>query len=150
MSNVETLVATWRARAASFAESWERNARVESRVLSQCADALESALAADRRAEDRGGVDAEALTTAVVKTMLRVNDDPQLEPCAVHDAILPVIAAALAAERARVVGLMGAAEQMLRYVAGDRAIQMTDAVHDLAAAVNRIKETTPPTGATPR
>lgn len=50
------------------------------------------------------------------------------------------VAAALAAERARVAQLVNAAEQMLRFIAQDHAVQMTDAVHDLAAAVNRIKE----------
>jgi hypothetical protein len=70
------------------------------------------------------------------------NPTPEASRGAALVAIDDAVTAALAAERARVVGLMDAAEQMLRYVAGDSAIQMTDAVHDLAAAVNRIKETT--------
>jgi hypothetical protein len=64
MSNVETLVATWRKEAAEADErvvgmsysphSCELKGGVKARR--SLADALESALAADRRAEDRGGV----------------------------------------------------------------------------------------------
>lgn len=61
--------------------------------------------------------------------------------CIAEDKVQRMIVDALAAERARVVGLREAAERMLMYVAGDSTIAMTDAVHDLAAALNRMKET---------